>query len=127
MICSKCQTDNPDGAKFCRNCGNSLLACSNCGAPMSPGDRFCTSCGQPVQVTTSTDEMRLVRMNTAVPSALVKKIQAAEVSSDRKVVTALFADVVGSTALAEQMDAEDWASIMNRAFDLLSPPIYRYE
>ncbi len=48
-------------------------------------------------------------------------------AGERRVVTALFADVVDSTALAEQMDPEDWTLIMNRAFDLLVPAIYRYE
>ncbi|MBI3159347.1 MAG: AAA family ATPase [Chloroflexi bacterium] len=42
-------------------------------------------------------------------------------------VTALFADVVGSTAMAESMDPEHWAGLMNRAFDQISKPIYHYE
>ncbi|HEY3341372.1 MAG TPA: adenylate/guanylate cyclase domain-containing protein [Anaerolineae bacterium] len=51
----------------------------------------------------------------------------ASVAGERKVVTAVFADVVGSTVLAEQMDAEEWTNIMNRAFDQFSLAIYRYE
>jgi class 3 adenylate cyclase len=42
-------------------------------------------------------------------------------------VTALFADVVGSTALAERMDAEDWTAMINEAFDEMSKAIFRYE
>ncbi len=42
-------------------------------------------------------------------------------------VTALFADVVGSTSMAEHLDPEDWTTIMNKAFDLLTPVIYHYE
>jgi class 3 adenylate cyclase/tetratricopeptide (TPR) repeat protein len=128
MNCPNCQTANPDGAKFCRNCGNSLtLSCTNCKTPIAADDRFCTNCGQPTAVNTTTDETRLNRLNKTLPTDLANKIRAAEVNSDRKVVTALFADVVGSTSLAEQFDAEEWTAIMNRAFDLLSPPIYRYE
>jgi class 3 adenylate cyclase len=52
---------------------------------------------------------------------------AGHLAGDRRIVTALFADVVGSTALAEQMDPEDWTAVMNRAFDLFVPVIYRYE
>ena len=44
-----------------------------------------------------------------------------------KPVTALFADVVGSTALAEQMDPEDWTAMINEAFDLMSRAVFRYE
>src|SRR5260221_4993527 len=128
MICSRCQTANADTAKFCRNCGAVLtLSCTNCGAAMALGDRFCSSCGQPAAISTPTDDNRLSRLNAAAPASLADKIRTAEASSDRKVVTVLFADVVGSTTLAEQMDAEDWTAIMNRAFDRLSPPIYRYE
>src|SRR5262249_51789622 len=115
-------------AKFCRNCGTPLTqSCTNCGAAMAPGDRFCSSCGQPAAISTPTDDTRLSRLNAAAPASLADKMRTAQVSSDRKVVTVLFADVVGSTTLAEQMDAEDWTAIMNRAFDRLSPPIYRYE
>src|SRR4051812_42246308 len=128
MICSTCQTANPDGAKFCRKCGSSLqLACTKCGAAIQADDKFCTACGQATSSVTVKDNARLNHLNQTVPTALAEKIRLAEVTSDRKVVTALFADVVGSTALAEQMDAEEWTAIMNNAFDLLSPPIYRYE
>src|SRR5260221_8853299 len=114
MICSTCQTANPDSARFCRNCGSSLqLNCTKCGAALQPDDRFCTACGQPTSTVTLNDDVRLNRLNQAVPGTLAEKIRIAEVTSDRKVVTALFADVVGSTALAEQMDAEEWTAIMN--------------
>ncbi len=39
----------------------------------------------------------------------------------------LFCDVQGSTAAAEQMDPEEWADVMNGAFDHLIAPVYRYE
>jgi len=86
------------------------------------------SCGQAVSVgSTPTDEARLTRLAAAAPAPLAAKMRAARLAGERKVVTALFADVVGSTSLAEQMDAEDWTAIMNRAFDRLSPAVYHYE
>ena len=54
-------------------------------------------------------------------------MRAAKLTGERKPVTALFADVVGSTALAEPMDPEDWTAIMNEAFDLMSQAVFRYE
>ena len=48
------------------------------------------------------------RLAAAAPTPLVEKMRAAKLTGERKVVTALFADVVGSTTLAESMDAEDW-------------------
>ena len=46
---------------------------------------------------------------------------------ERRTVTVLFCDVVGSTAMAEQLDPEEWAEIMNDAFQYLTGPIERYE
>jgi class 3 adenylate cyclase len=44
---------------------------------------------------------------------------------ERRLVTAPFADVVNSTALAEEMDPEDWASIMSHAIDLMTEAVER--
>ena len=54
-------------------------------------------------------------------------MRAAKLTGERKPVTALFADVVGSTTLAERMDPEDWTAMMNEAFDLMSQAVFRYE
>ncbi|HLB44627.1 MAG TPA: adenylate/guanylate cyclase domain-containing protein [Candidatus Limnocylindrales bacterium] len=70
---------------------------------------------------------RQARLSAAVPAPLVEKMRAAKLTGERKPVTALFADVVGSTSLAERMDPEDWTQMMNEAFDLMSRAIFRYE
>jgi class 3 adenylate cyclase len=46
---------------------------------------------------------------------------------ERRVITALFCDVVNSTGLAEKFDPEDWTDVMNRAYERLNTPILRYE
>lgn len=46
---------------------------------------------------------------------------------ERRVITALFCDVVGSTSMAEGLDPEEWADIMNEAFEVLTAPVSRYE
>src|SRR4051812_21692004 len=49
MNCANCGAVNPEGAKFCSNCGNSLsLACVNCGTKLAPEAKFCFNCGHPV-------------------------------------------------------------------------------
>ena len=45
---------------------------------------------------------------------------------ERRVITAMFADVKGSTALAERIDVETWVEIMNHVFQILGAAIYRY-
>ncbi len=49
------------------------------------------------------------------------------VQGERRLITVLFADVVGSTTLAERMDPEDWTAIMNRVFEVMSQAVVRYE
>ncbi|MFP6652887.1 MAG: adenylate/guanylate cyclase domain-containing protein [Dehalococcoidia bacterium] len=49
------------------------------------------------------------------------------VLGERRVITALFCDVTGSTTFAEQLDPEEWTEIMNEAFDYMIQPVVRYE
>ena len=50
MRCSRCQTANPPGAKFCLECGVALRArCESCGAVLPPAARLCLECAQPVR------------------------------------------------------------------------------
>ncbi len=48
MKCPKCQTESPEGAKFCIECGQSLqleMVCPECGHTNIPGSKFCKECG----------------------------------------------------------------------------------
>ena len=47
-------------------------------------------------------------------------------AAERRIVTILFADVTGSTAMAESLDPEEWAEIMNEAFSYMTGPVLRY-
>jgi class 3 adenylate cyclase len=46
---------------------------------------------------------------------------------ERRVVTALFCDVVNSTSLAERVDPEEWTEFMNGVFEAVTEPVQRYE
>jgi len=94
---------------------------------VAPDAKFCASCGQALAETAATDQATHSRLTAAAPAPLVEKMRAAKLTGERKPVTALFADVVGSTALAEQMDPEDWTAVINEAFDLMSNAVFRYE
>ncbi|MEK7353958.1 MAG: zinc-ribbon domain-containing protein, partial [Chloroflexota bacterium] len=48
MKCSNCQADNPDGVKFCGECGQSIekdLTCPKCGYKNPKNIKFCHDCG----------------------------------------------------------------------------------
>ena len=100
--------------------------CPRCDAPVSADARFCMNCGQALGGADE-DSTRQARLTAAAPAPLIEKMRAARLTGERKPVTALFADVVGSTSLAETMDPEDWTAMINEAFDLMSNAVFRYE
>ncbi len=130
MICPNCHTHNPAGAKYCVNCGYSLPeSCPHCGVETPVAARFCLNCGSPLArpplnpVPAAHDPDPAADLDSSL-EALNRR---ARVVGERRVVTALFCDVTGSTAMAEQLDPEDWVMIMNGAFGHLIRPVYRYE
>ncbi len=103
------------------------LTCPRCEASVPADARFCMSCGQPLTGATESDQALQSRLAAAAPAPLIEKMRTAKLTGERKPVTALFADVVGSTALAETMDPEDWTQMMNEVFDQMSKAVFRYE
>ena len=136
MYCPRCQTENPDTARTCRKCGQEFLQrCPNCQAELPHEARFCMACGQPLLTQLPVDVERLSRLAANVPDRLQSKIRSTSRLShpgptalwERRTVTALLADVVGSRLLARQLDPETWTNIINQAFDCIVQIIYRHE
>ena len=75
--------------------------------------------------------MTTQRSQSPMPEEYVAMLQAARADrrreGERRVITMLFCDVPGSTAMAQHLDPEEWAEIMNEAFEHLIAPVYRYE
>jgi class 3 adenylate cyclase len=101
--------------------------CPRCAAAVPTDARFCANCGTSLGTASDDDRGRQARLAEAAPAPLVAKMRAARLTGERKPVTAIFADVVGSTSLAEQMDPEDWTQMINEAFELMSQAVFRYE
>lgn len=136
MVCPNCSFENPDEARFCENCGQPLeSACPNCGRPVPASARFCRHCGHnlaeaaPAPPSTVPRSEGLEAMRRSTPSAMARKILADRdrTEGERKRVTALFADLVGSTSLAESMDPEDWREIVAGAHQRISAHVYAFE
>jgi ABC-type oligopeptide transport system substrate-binding subunit/class 3 adenylate cyclase/tetratricopeptide (TPR) repeat protein len=132
MKCPTCGFENDEDAEFCENCGSSLKrVCSNCQASLKPGARFCKKCGTPVPETHSAPGAgeRLAQLQQSAPSDLKEKIRSSSalVEGERKPVTILFTDIVGSTSLAEKLDAEEWKEIVSSAHQRISRMVYKYE
>ncbi|NGY06094.1 adenylate/guanylate cyclase domain-containing protein [Solimonas terrae] len=98
--CASCQAENPENARFCNQCGASLAA--------SPG---------PAPAAGYTP--RHLR-DGALRAA-------GAIAGERKRVTVLFADIKGSTRLAEQAGAELWHEVLDRFFGFLTQAVHRYD
>jgi len=126
MKCPHCTQANSADALFCQSCGRPLnLGCPNCGTLNAPDARFCKRCG--ASLPSAPD--RLGALREAAPSELRARMHAAsaQIEGERKPVTILFTDIVGSTALAEKLDPEEWKEIVSGAHQRVSEAVYRYE
>jgi class 3 adenylate cyclase/tetratricopeptide (TPR) repeat protein len=101
VICPSCSTENQPAAKFCVECGTALaLACPSCGTPHTAGQRFCAECGAAL-----------------APSPAEPPVTREAPTAERRLVTVLFADLVGFTAASEQRDAEETRELLSSYFD----------
>ncbi|HEY3569664.1 MAG TPA: adenylate/guanylate cyclase domain-containing protein [Thermoanaerobaculia bacterium] len=141
MNCPHCQFDNPAGMKFCGQCGSKLApVCSQCGAELPPGFKFCGSCGAPLAAApappasaSAPSEPAPARAAPAAQSYTPPHLAESVLQSrsafegERKQVTVLFCDLVGSTALADRLGAETMHVLLNRFFELSLGEVHRYE
>ena len=113
--CSACGTDNRAGRRFCAQCGAALpVKCSTCAADNEPGDRFCGDCGAALEWTAAT--------GTGDPALT----QPAPSIAERRLVSVLFADLVGFTTLSEHRDPEEVRELLSQYFDRCRSLIGRY-
>ena len=99
LACPSCGSPVAEAARFCPTCGASVAGtCPSCGSPVSSIARFCESCGHALAPPTAGPE-------------------------ERKLVTILFADVTGSTALGERLDPERLRDVLSTHFSAMSAVI----
>ncbi len=133
MRCSKCGTEGIAGKKFCAECGAPLLRrCAKCGSENPPDTKFCPDCGSPLSkspVSPATPAVKPSR-EEARSEILLSAGQAdaaAAGDGERKMVTALFADLNASTELEQDLDPEDARAIVDPALKLMIEAVQRYE
>lgn len=85
-VCTSCQAENPAQSKFCIECGIPLpTRCGQCGTENPARAKFCAHCGCKIVV---------------------------GIVSERRQLTVLFCDLVGSTQLSERLDPEDFRELV---------------
>jgi class 3 adenylate cyclase/tetratricopeptide (TPR) repeat protein len=127
MRCPRCQVENREGARFCRECGARLDArCPACGAEAPPASKFCDACGAALEGLT---DARFGSPRAYTPRYLAEKILTSRsaIEGERKQVTVLFVDLAGFTSLSERLDPEDVHTMITRAFELMLTEVHRYE
>ena len=96
MRCGKCGKDNRDARRFCAECGAALaMKCAQCDASNEPGEKFCGQCGTALDVVLHT------------PAPEPAPVQPRD-TGERRHLTVLFCDLVGSTEIAARLDPEEW-------------------
>jgi len=129
MRCPSCNHDNSTDTLFCDACGAKLeLVCATCSTTNQPGARFCKKCG--TRIAKESAPAKSAVASTA-PKVRVTAEQAVADSGalegERKTVTALFADIKGSTELMENLDPEEARAIVDPALKLMIDAARRYD
>jgi len=102
VTCSSCGSENEAGRKFCGECGTALVqACPTCGTANPPTVKFCGECGTALIATGPAQ--------STPPNAAA--------TAERRLVSVLFADLVGFTRLSESRDPEEVRELLSRYFD----------
>src|ERR1700682_3467628 len=111
MRCTKCGAESTTGRKFCAACGNPLsIRCAKCGAENAPSSAFCEDCGTALVGHAASAATAPPQAASTAPQVRVTPEQSdgsTTPDGERKTVTALFADIKGSTELMEDLDPEE--------------------
>jgi class 3 adenylate cyclase/tetratricopeptide (TPR) repeat protein len=135
MRCPSCGFENPEGLKFCGECGTAVTApCPKCGFVNPPQFKFCGDCGASLAPTSrpSSTAARTAQPQPPsryTPTHLAKKIltSKAALEGERKQVTVLFADLKGSMELLADRDPEEARQLLDPVLDRMMAAVHQYE
>jgi class 3 adenylate cyclase/tetratricopeptide (TPR) repeat protein len=136
MKCPKCQFENPNGTKFCGECGTKLeKVCPKCNYSNPPHFKFCGDCGhnltlssEPTRKELSFDE-KIEKIQKYLPAGITEKIlsQRDKIEGERKQVTVMFCDMKGFTPLADELGPEEVYAMMDQVYEILIHKVHDYE
>jgi len=115
MRCPSCLAENAATRRFCAECGSPLAsACPACGFENEPTAKFCGGCGKPVG-------------ETADPPPPARSTPPRNDAAERRQLTVMFCDLVGSTALATRLDPEDMRDVIGAYQTCVAETIGRFD
>jgi len=136
MKCSKCNAENPETRKFCRECGEKLLlTCPKCNAENLPGDKFCGECGHNLTLFSElspkplSPEEKVEKIQKYLPKGIAEKIlsQKNKIEGERKQVTVMFCDMEGFTPFADKFGPEETYAVMDQVYEILIHKVHDYD
>src|SRR5262249_53691731 len=124
MLCAKCKTENPEGLKFCNECGTPFKTpCASCGFENASAAKFCGQCGAAFVAPAAAASAKKYDQTQI---RLTDAAAAENLEGERKTVTMLFADIKGSMDLIEDLDPEEARAIVDPALKLMMEAVQRY-
>src|SRR5262245_33096543 len=135
MRCPSCGFDNPEGLKFCGECGTPVTAlCPGCGFSNPPQFKFCGDCGASLVPPSRRSSTPMLASQSQPPSRytpayLAEKILTSKTAleGERKQVTVLFADLKGSMELLADRDPEEARQLLDPVLERMMAAVHRYE
>ncbi len=129
MLCAKCSYNDPADALFCMKCSAKVEnRCPSC-KTVNPADaNFCRKCGGALGASALAKSPSSVATLKSPRVEVTDERQAADsLEGERKTVTALFADIKGSTELEQDLDPEEARAIIDPALRLMIDAVHHYD
>ncbi|MDX6411689.1 MAG: hypothetical protein QOE91_1205, partial [Gaiellaceae bacterium] len=135
-VCGSCGGENPEGMRFCGQCGaeaNAPWLCNACDGENAAATRFCGHCGArrsepaqapPQEIGRDTADTLRSFVAEQVADHLIET--GGKLPEERRLITALFADVSGFTSLADRLDPEQLLEVIDPVISGLSSIVGRY-
>ncbi|MBW1767490.1 MAG: zinc ribbon domain-containing protein, partial [Deltaproteobacteria bacterium] len=136
MKCPKCRFDNPEGMKFCGECGTKFeVICPKCNFANPPQFKFCGECGHNLTIPSEpapkalSPEEKVEKIQKYLPKGIAEKIlaQRDRIEGERKQVTVMFCDMEGFTPFADRFGPEETYSVMDQVYEILIYKVHDYD
>lgn len=116
IICGNCGAENAVDHAFCSSCGTPLgRICPNCQTKNEPSNKFCFNCGT-----------SLIEQPAEGPAPAPVGSGPVSDPGERRLVSVLFADLVGFTTFSEGRDPEDVRGMLTNFYERCREIIGRY-
>ncbi|MGH7778578.1 MAG: adenylate/guanylate cyclase domain-containing protein [Candidatus Binataceae bacterium] len=128
MRCESCSTENPQEARFCIQCATPFKRrCQKCAFENPAEARFCAQCATALNREAGQSSKASSNSTRSGIRIAAENSEAPAIDGERKTVTALFADIKGSTELEQNLDPEDARAIIDPALELMIGAVHRYD